>query len=177
MRVKSHDETIIKFGERMLKAREMSGLSQIEASEKLGFQHSSALAKIELSYLKTIDPDLAIRASELYAVSLDYLFGLSDFWSRDLPTVHKKQAEILIEHATKSQYEAIKTLFKKLIDLSRHISETNARISEIKRALDLFISRNPDFDDLPCGAMLARTVYQAKADSKRLDERLAAYNQ
>lgn len=73
---------------RFVAARLLSGLNQEEAAERLGFKNSSGLSKIE-GQKASAQRYVVIRASVVYAVSADYLLGLSDFPERDPRTVEK----------------------------------------------------------------------------------------
>lgn len=73
------------FGARAKAARELAGLTQIEAAERLGFCNSSNISKIERAVnggaariyipLSTI-----VGMASVYEVSADYLLGLTDDW-------------------------------------------------------------------------------------------------
>lgn len=65
-----------KLGLRLRKAREMAGLSQLEAAKKLGISNGT-LSGYERDYR---DPDTRTleKIANLYEVSVDWLLGLSD---------------------------------------------------------------------------------------------------
>lgn len=67
------------MGQRLRDAREMAGMSQMEAARRLGYANSSKLAKIEYaSDTMSIPLVTLFRASRLYDCSVDWLFGASD---------------------------------------------------------------------------------------------------
>ncbi|QSB03230.1 helix-turn-helix transcriptional regulator [Methylomonas sp. EFPC1] len=89
------------FGQRMIIAREMCGLSGLEAAELLGYANSSKLSKIEhASDPETIPAFLPYKASIVYNVSLDFLFGLSDDWQRDPIISQQCQIQRALEEVT-----------------------------------------------------------------------------
>lgn len=65
-----------KLGQRLRKAREMAGLSQLEAAKKLGISNGT-LSGYERDYR---DPDTRMleKIANLYEVSTDWLLGLTD---------------------------------------------------------------------------------------------------
>jgi len=167
------DDLVPVFGKRLAKAREISGINQIEAAKVLGYCNSSSLSKVESGFhMKSVDPLLAISAANAYQVSIDFLFGTSDQWQRDLPSVHREQAAQLLTYITQSQSAAIRELFTKLMLLSKVAIEINSRAAEIKEALHKFAAANPQFEDQPGSARLVRVIEQAKVDSKKLVQKL-----
>ena len=71
------------IGCRMREARELCGYSQAKAAELIGYKNSSKLAKIEnASDTKSVPIGTLRRAAEIYNVSLDFLFGISDIPDR-----------------------------------------------------------------------------------------------
>lgn len=68
--------------DRFLQSRELNGMSQTEAAERMGYAKSAQLSQWE--HGKRLPPiDRMIIAALVYGVSLDYLFGLSDDPERD----------------------------------------------------------------------------------------------
>ncbi|ENV00417.1 hypothetical protein F969_00649 [Acinetobacter variabilis] len=70
-------------GVRMRESRIMSGLSQVDAAKRLGYENSSKLAKIEKGQSSRIPLWVIRKAAVLYDVSCDYLFGVTQTMERD----------------------------------------------------------------------------------------------
>lgn len=70
-------------GMRMRESRMMSGLSQVDAAKRLGYENSSKLAKIEKGQSSRIPLWVIRKAAILYDVSCDYLFGVTETMERD----------------------------------------------------------------------------------------------
>jgi len=75
-------QVAITIGERLRKAREAVGLSQLEAAKRLGYANSSKLSKIEGGKSSEVPAWVLNRAGWLYDVSTDYLMGNSASMSR-----------------------------------------------------------------------------------------------
>ncbi|WP_171064779.1 helix-turn-helix domain-containing protein [Acinetobacter variabilis] len=67
----------------MRESRIMSGLSQVDAAKRLGYENSSKLAKIEKGQSSRIPLWVIRKAAVLYDVSCDYLFGVTQTMERD----------------------------------------------------------------------------------------------
>ena len=65
-------------GERLREAREMVGMSQLNAARQIGYANSTKLSKIESGRHSSQIPIWMLkRAAQIYDVSLDYLLGIS----------------------------------------------------------------------------------------------------
>ena len=81
-------EFIKLFGQRAEHARNLCGLTQVEAAKQLGFEGSSNLSKMERGVnggsVRTYVPlSTIVKMASLYEVSTDYLLGLTDDWEPD----------------------------------------------------------------------------------------------
>jgi transcriptional regulator with XRE-family HTH domain len=84
-------------GERFVDARRLNGWDQTEAAERFGYTNSTQLSLIEQG--KRLPPhEVMIKASEVYGVSLDFLYGLSDEPERD-PKAAERQAAMRHVHS------------------------------------------------------------------------------
>lgn len=166
------------FGERMMLARELCGLTQIEAAKKLGYMNSSKLAKMEqASDTQSIPWWIIPEAAEFYGVSTDFLLGLSNEPNRDVPTVRQKQVEHLLEHATKAQDEAIRGLFEQYCSINKSLSKLKDMVPQIAETLEAFIERNPKFDKMPVGAKLQRLIETASAEYRKIKKEMHGVSQ
>lgn len=85
-------------GERFVEARRINGWDQSEAAtERFGYSNSTQLSLIEQG--RRLPPHaVLIKASEVYAVSVDFLLGLSDEPERD-PKAAERNAAMRHVHA------------------------------------------------------------------------------
>lgn len=127
---------------RFVAARLLSGMNQVEAAERLGFKNSSGLCKIE-SGRGTAPRYIIIRAALIYAVSADYLLGLSDFPERDPRTVEKLAIlrhlrKVITDHAAENMRQmlalsadmpAVRAHLKTVIDRSGEAFQALCRAS------------------------------------------------
>ncbi|MDX8127994.1 hypothetical protein QLH52_11930 [Methylomonas sp. OY6] len=165
------------FGQRMTIAREMCGLSGLEAAELLGYANSSKLSKIEhASDPETIPVFLIYKASIVYQVSTDFLYGLSDFWDRNPVTAQEQQIKRALEEVTADENNAIRNLFDQLSVVEQAAEVAFNRFGEIKKIVNRFREINPEFDELKLGAKLLRVVDEASSEVAAIGRKLAGYH-
>lgn len=160
--------------QRFIAAREMNGISQSEAARQMGFANSTQLSLWEKG--ARLPPiDMMIVASRVYAVSLDYLYGLSCEPERD-PRVATRIAmlnrvgSMLERHA-----EAVVEVLLPACDVDGtnelRASGLVPAARELCRAVELLRERNSDvFDELLAGATLARAARDAAEATVRAAE-------
>ena len=155
-------ELIELHGDRMRIAREMSNLTQIKASKLLGFANGSRIAKIEHGKVKGIVLVTAIRASEIYDISLDYLFGISDLYYKDAIKRNEQKIKCWLhddfEKARIKNLAMIMDVANKTDLIENYLSLMINNSSELKQAFDKFILKNDGFMDMPCGGALDRLI-------------------
>jgi transcriptional regulator with XRE-family HTH domain len=161
------------FGDRMIQAREMCGFSQQKAAELLGYQNSSKLAKIEgATDTNSVPLWLIPKAAEIYGVSIDYLFGVSDDWDRDpIKSQERQIGQWLEDHwkrAQEAQDHAFKALHAKQAELSATIERTLRRSKENLECVERVRQNNRAFDDLRGGAKLLRLLVETAEDAMGL---------
>jgi transcriptional regulator with XRE-family HTH domain len=165
------------FGERMIKARELCGYSQQRAAELLGYANSSKLAKIEgATDTNSVPLWLIPKAAEVYQVSVDFLFGVSECWQRDPIAAQEQQVgqwlEARWQQVQETQDGAFKALHAKQSELSESIDRTQRRSKENLECLDHVRKHNKAFDDLRGGAKLLRLLAETAEDAMGLDYEL-----
>jgi transcriptional regulator with XRE-family HTH domain len=166
-------EIVKTFGERMLQARELCGYSQKKAAKLLGYSNSSKLAKIEAaSDTNSVPLWLIPRAAEVYEVSIDFLFGVSECWQREPIAAQEQHIEKWLEARWQQVKEVQETAFKALHDkqaeLSAAIDRTLRRSKENLECLDHVRKHNKTFDDLRGGAKLLRLLAETAEDAMGL---------
>lgn len=151
------------IGSRMREAREMSGLSQKQAADLLGYANSSKLAKIEgATDTRSVPLQTILKAAELYQVSVDFIFGIADDWERD-PQLCRERAigRWLYERLDRARTHDI-AIFA---ELAHRIEIATAQITHLadgaeqaRLAFDRFADINPTFPDLIGGARLQASL-------------------
>lgn len=165
------------FGSRMKLAREMCGLTGLEAAEMLGYANSSKLSKIEhASDPETIPAFLPYKASIVYQVSTDFLYGISEDWQRDPVIAQERQIKRVLEEVTADESNAIRDLFEQLTVVEQAATVAFNRFGEIRRLVNRFRELNPEFDDLKLGAKLLRVVDEANSEVLAIGRKLAGYH-
>jgi transcriptional regulator with XRE-family HTH domain len=166
-------EIVKTFGARMVQARELCGYSQKKAAKLLGYGNSSKLAKIEgASDTNSVPLWLIPKAAEVYEVSIDFLFGVSECWQRD-PVAAQEQCvgqwlETHWKRVQEVQDGAFKALHAKQVELSESIDCTLRRSKENLECLDHVRKHNKAFDDLRGGAKLLRLLAETAEDAMGL---------
>lgn len=159
--------TIVKrFGERMKEARELANMSQTTAAKLLGYETSSKLAKVEsASDTDSVPWFLVYKAANLYDVSTDFLYGLSEDWERDVMVSQQRRVGAwLFDHWKKTETRHLTSfaaLNKKLATLEKVTSRAIEYPREILQALVRFQERNPEFIDMPGGSMFVKLIHDS----------------
>lgn len=168
LKTPEHERDVIALirtiGKRMTEAREMCGLTQLEAARRIGFANSSKLSKVEkLIEITNVPVWLLVRAAQVYDVSADFLLGLSDSESTD--TAHwrqqRKVSEWLFDHwqAARERDLAAMAMMNARVDYAwRCTLAMQPAANEAVLALVAFMEANPEFEDMRGGARLVRTL-------------------
>lgn len=144
------------IGERLRQARELCNMSQIVAAKRFGYANSSKLSKIEAATdTNSVPLWLIVRASKLYDVSIDYLFGLTDDFEvglrRGVQTwligeLEKKRIRDMAElEKLHRRVAAVSSILPAIAEESERTAEAIQRFAEI----------NAGFDDMRGGARIA----------------------
>lgn len=178
------------IGARLREAREMQGMSQTRAALLLGYQNSSKLAKVEAGIdcgkpSRQIPIWLLRKASMIYQVSLDYLFGTTETMesSGDEERNHAQQElillmredwerqrwrDMLVTRAMQERVDAIERMIVMMCEQAEQAEESVDRMQEL----------NPElWEELAGGARLERTVRATAASVRTAAERLARLHQ
>lgn len=155
-------------GERMKAARELCNMSQAEAAAHLGYANPSKLNKIEKASDTDSVPFWVIReAAQLYDVSTEYLFGLSD----DFETgCYRGITSFLQQQWDKQRARDLKTLAilnSRITASLKALPALQAAAEYAVASVELVEARNLDFDEMPGGARLqasARGLKEAIAE-------------
>jgi transcriptional regulator with XRE-family HTH domain len=166
-------EIVKTFGARMVQARELCGFSQKKAAKLLGYGNSSKLAKIEgATDTNSVPLWLIPKAAEVYEVSIDFLFGVSECWQREPIAAQEQHVEKWLEaqwqQVKESQDSAFKALHDKQTELSETIDRTLRRSKENLQQIEQVRRNNRAFDDLRGGAKLLRLLAETAEDAMGL---------
>lgn len=140
------------IGKRLKEAREVAGFSQISAAKLFGYKNSSKLAKIEGGADTSSVPHWVVkRAAEIYEVSTDFLYGISDDWELSARACMERDVSKWVfnmwDAARMRDMEVLKRLQSR-VDVTRgSICSMLEASVEIRGALDRFIALNPEFEE------------------------------
>lgn len=122
------------IAKRFENGRRIAGMTQVSAAVRLGYRNSSPLCKIEKG-LAVPPPELFVRAAILYAVSADYLMGLSDFPERDAATIeHLAMMRCVREQLAEHSAEAARRIAAASGDsaaLGAHLDTLQRAVGEV----------------------------------------------
>lgn len=148
------------IGPRLVKAREMSGLRQIEAAALLGYANSAQLNLWELCRRLAPLSEL-IKIAQLYSVPLDYLAGTTEETERD-PSLALRRACL---NGVRKQLErvaeiTVDTVARQTQLVGPHAQHVRGLLSVGDRLLEAyaaFVRHNlKEFDDQRGSASLVR---------------------
>lgn len=168
-------------GKRLREAREMVGLSQLNAAKQLGYANSSKLAKIEGGKDSSQIPLWVIkRASCLYDVAVDYLLGNTETMEvgdtrhaalREMSTHMRehwerlRQRDVMVEQALRERIIAIEETVVLLESEASEASAAMARCAEL----------NPEWQDMRGGSRLFDAVERTAAAARTSRSKLNRY--
>jgi transcriptional regulator with XRE-family HTH domain len=140
------------IGNRLKYSREtLCGISQLKASEKLGISNTLLALLEHGTDGRKPSHETMVKASRLYKVSLDYIYGETEEFETDIDEVHERHIQSWVLNELESQ--AINNL-----NITRKIGNRIAVVSnaakfaieyakEIGEAVDTIRKLNPNFDD------------------------------
>jgi transcriptional regulator with XRE-family HTH domain len=170
-------EAVKTIGARLKASRELSNLSLSEAARRLGYSNPSKLSKVENATDTNSVPLWLIRdAAELYEVSTEYLFGLSDDWECG---AHRGMTPYLLDQWDRMRSRDLQAL----IALQQHVEAATAVIPAIQRdaqgvidAINRLADLNGDeFLELRGGSILtaaANRLKKSAGDALEAERRL-----
>lgn len=162
-----------KIGRRFADARMLNNLTQKDAAVKLGYANSSKLAKIENgTYENTIPHWTIIRASNIYDVSIDYLYGMTDDWERDIEIVKNNSVTRFVEGTFVNQCAQISNtmiaLNNKLDRVFRIAQFVTTTTLNFRKRFMRYVELNPEFLDSPGGSLITLSLDEMEAQVCRM---------
>ncbi|MFK5950339.1 MAG: hypothetical protein QM500_16395 [Methylococcales bacterium] len=178
LRKKEQLELVKVIGVRMVEARKLCGLTQINAAKLLGYSNSSKLAKIENASDTDSVPFMLIhKASGVYKVSMDFLYGVTDVYERDPVLAQQKQIEqwLFNQYSTIREDESkqLKTVLKRVVDLEGVAANSAKRAVKNIETLERMIVINPECENNLKGlAKLQRLLIETAEEAVEIDRQL-----
>ena len=159
------------IGARMREARELCNMSQSAAAKRLGYSNPSMLSKVEWATDSNSVPLwLIVRASKLFDVSMDFLFGTSDDWETGLQRPVQGWLLDTWQAARVRDLAELEKLHRRVAAVSSLLPAIADESERAAEAIERFAAINPGFDDMRGGARLAAAAenlvrHAAKANS------------
>lgn len=163
-------------GARLMQAREMCGMTLSEAARQLGYANPSKLSKVEHASTDASVPFWLIpEAAQLYDVSTEFLFGLSDdfetgCWRGITPFLQQQW-----DTQRKRDLKALAVLNKRVMTAVDVLPALAAASDYMLGAVEVLKEKNRDFDDMPGGARLqaaARRLQTTAAEAVKAQRHL-----
>jgi transcriptional regulator with XRE-family HTH domain len=163
-------------GARLMQAREMCGMTLSEAARQLGYANPSKLSKVEhASDAASVPFWLIPEAAQLYDVSTEFLFGLSDdfetgCWRGITPFLQQQW-----DAQRKRDLKALAVLNKRFMTAAEALPALASAADYMLGAVEVVEEKNRHFDDMPGGARLkaaARRLQAAAAEVLKAQRQL-----
>lgn len=173
---KEQNAIVRTIGERMRQAREMCNLSQSEAARQFGYANPSKLSKVEAAIdTNSVPLWLIRRAAEVYEVSVDFLFGLSEDWETGAP---RGTQAWLLDAWNKMRLRDI-GLLDRVHSEAATVACTTSNVLDAVRgvgdALTVYRERNPGFDDSAASSLLVSRISRLEMAAKRAEAGLKRF--
>lgn len=147
----------VAMGARLRTAREMAGMSQGDAAEKLGYSQAVQLSLMEAGK-RPVNLERLIQCASLYGTTMDYLCGLAPDVDRD-PAV-SVQRELTARLSADLQ-SLVAELAHRSVDVARNVMPTTsdgsrmaAQALEAHAALLRVMELNPKWQAMKGGSLL-----------------------
>lgn len=159
-------------GARLKEAREMVGLSQLNAAKQIGYANSTKLSKIETGKHSSQIPMWVLkRAAQVYDVSIDYLLGVTETMERE-DLRHSALREMMVH--MREDWERLRgrdvLVQSNMLERIRHVEQSVVHIDTeaeaAEKALLRVIELNPTWQDTKGGCKLLATVQSTSAAAR-----------
>jgi hypothetical protein len=161
-------------GRRLGEARRLCNLPMAGAAQLLGYCNGSKLSKIEnASDPKAVSVPMVLirRASRLYDVSIDYLYGETDDFERDVNARDvNATARWLLEQNQRHiarELAAIRKLAEKHSALEDAVCGLSGEAETLLDAFLRFWELNPKLDRMPGGAPVVASLERMESASRK----------
>jgi transcriptional regulator with XRE-family HTH domain len=165
--------------ERLIAARVMNGFTGVEAAERFGYGNSSQLSLIETGKRPIPQShEFILHASQVYAVSTDFLFGIST--NPDLDPIYAERYALMrgFETVLKQQAQMTTTAFFHYAAKQAKISRTQYQticesIDSLKHAIQIMRDKF-GFDEIQGGASVLAALERTEHAIQPVKTALAA---
>lgn len=165
---------------RLIVARYRNGMTQVDAARRLGYANSAQLNKIESgAVMPPRDIDFLVKVSHVYAVSVDFLLGLSP--NEEYDSRVQQQHAILrgtedVMEAVASQFASAMVMFTNQTQpVPRDYRQVVEAVERVTCALQKLRERG-EFDDLPGTSPVLHAVEQLDAAVEPLRAKLKEWH-
>ena len=168
------------IGARMRQARELCNLSQSAAARRLGYSNPSKLSKVEgATNTNSVPLWLIVRASSVYEVSIDFLFGVTDDWELGARMTQERATSAWLfdawEKARQRDMDVLRKLHNKVEAMEEAIALMLASTDDVGAALARFAELNPVFEDMKAGGRLVGAVERATDAAKNAKAKMTRF--
>ncbi len=155
------------IGARLAEARELCNMSQSVAAQRLGYSNSSKLSKVEgATDTNSVPLWLIVRASRLYDVSIDFLFGSSDDWETGLQRPVQGWLLDTWQAARVRDLAELEKLHRRVTAISSLLPTVADEAERTAEAIERFAELNPEFEEMRGSAAAENLIrHAAKANS------------
>lgn len=151
------------IGQRMRAARELCLLGRDEAARMLGLT-AQQLERFEGTVGRGANHPEIVAAANLYEVSTDYLYGITQEFETDFSTAQRRAAGAWLfqrfEQNWRDQLAKFAQLDRRLEKFAWLIEAMAVVADENAAAIASLRARNPEFDDMRGGATVVRLAEQ-----------------
>lgn len=162
------------IAKRMKEARELNGLTQVEAAKRMGYQNSTQISLQEKG--ERMPPLSAVlHAAAVYGVPMDYLLGLMDEPERD-PRIAARIASLsatrtIVDSAVMAITDQVSANLASGGLTQQVVGEAETALRELVDAFDILRRLAGDeFDELRGGGRLERAIGQCQGMLPRISE-------
>lgn len=167
------------IGRRMRDAREMCNINQVTAADRLGYQTSAKLSKVENATENSVPLLLIAKAAKLYQVSTDYLMGVSEDWEVDSRHTIDREVSQWVgeawEEARRRDLEVLVWLKHRVDAVSHTIPAICAATLRAQEAFESFLDLNPCFEDMKGGNRLVIALEGVSDAARVADSSMKRY--
>ena len=169
------------IGARMKAARGLCNLSLSAAAERFGYSNPSKLCKVEgATDTNSVPLWLIFRASRVYEVSIDYLFGASEDWEVGARMTQEREVSAwmfeAMEKARKRDMSALKKLHDRVAAMDESIAFMLAAGDDVAIALSRFSELNVEFEDMRAGSRLVSSIERVTGAAKHAKAKMTKFH-
>jgi transcriptional regulator with XRE-family HTH domain len=164
-------------GERMRQARELCNLSQSEAARRIGYANPSKLSKVEAATDTNSVPLWLIRkAAEVYEVSVDFLFGITNDWETGVPRGTQGWLLDAWERARQRDLRTLDRVHAEVVTVAKTTDELLVAVNGVGEALTIYHERNEGFEETPASNVLVTRIAKLESAARNAEAGLKRFH-